>query len=314
MKTDLLIIGSGPAGLQAAIHASRRKIGTVVVGNIHDSSLKMAKVENYCCMELFSNGKSLLEKGRKQCEKFGVVFVGEDVMKVERNFDNSFVFELANGEKIEAVACVIATGIAVTKLGIKGENEYHGKGVSYCVDCDAGFFKDKRVAVVGNGSAAASGALILTHYAREVFLVSKVLEASHHLEAQLGEAHIIRVGHQGVKEIVGRQNRVAGLLLENGSHLNVDGVFIELGAKGALELFNPLGVSLDQEQYRYIETNKKQETNIAGLYAAGDVCGQPFQLAKAVGEGCVAGISASDYIKSMSARISLETNNEKVAV
>ncbi len=303
MKTELLIIGSGPAGLQAAIHASRRKVGTVVVGNIHDSSLKKAKVENYCCMELFSDGKSLLEKGRKQCEKFGVVFLEQDVIKVERNDQRSFVFDLTSGERIEAVASVIATGIAITKLGVKGESEYHGMGVSYCVDCDAGFFKDKRVAVVGNGSAAVSGALILTHYAKEVFLVSKALEVSRNLESHLDEAHVIRVDHRWVKEIVGQHNRVAGLLLDNNTCIDVDGVFIELGAKGALELFNPLGISLDQEQFRYIDTNKKQETNIEGLYAAGDVCGSPFQLAKAVGEGCVAGISASDYIKSILSEI-----------
>ena len=100
MKTDLLIIGSGPAGLQAAIHASRRKVKVMVVGKISGSSLKKAKVENYCCMDLFSNGKDLLERGRRQCENFGVVFIEEDVLKVENKEDKSFYVEIANGKKI----------------------------------------------------------------------------------------------------------------------------------------------------------------------------------------------------------------------
>ena len=297
MKTDLLIIGSGPAGLQAAIHASRRKVKVMVVGKISGSSLKKAKVENYCCMDLFSNGKDLLERGRRQCENFGVVFIEEDVLKVENKEDKSFYVEIANGKKIEARAIIIATGVTVAKLGVPGENKYHGKGVSYCVDCDAGFFKDKTVAVIGNGSAAISGAMFLTLYAKDVYLIAKYLDINENLKSQINSSKIVQINNQWVEAILGTENKVTNLILENDEKLEVDGIFIELGAKGAVELFNPLGVILDKEKFSYIDVNKKQETNISGIFAAGDICGQPFQLAKAVGEGCVAGISASNYLK-----------------
>ncbi len=297
MKTDLLIVGAGPAGLQAAIHASRRRIRVVVAGKTDESSLKKAKVENYCCMELFSQGKDLLEKGRRQCENFGVVFMEEDVMAVGRSGEQPFCVEMANGEKIETTSIVIAAGIAINKLGVKGEKEYHGKGVSYCVDCDAGFFKDKRVAVVGNGSAAVSGARLLALYARDVYLISRDIDVHDNLKSQLNASEIVQINNQWVKEILGDGNKVESVLLENDEKLSLDGVFIELGAKGALELFQPLGLAPGGENFAYIDTNKKQETNISGIFAAGDICGPPFQLAKAVGEGCVAGINASDYVK-----------------
>ena len=297
MKTDLLIIGSGPAGLQAAIHASRQKVNVIVVGKIEKSSLKRAKVENDCCMDLFLyKGEDLLERGRRQCEKLGVVFIEDDVLNVGRKSDAFFYTEIENGEEIQSKAIIIATGVATTKLGVVGENEYQGKGVTYCVDCDAGFFKDKKVAVVGDGSAAASGAMLLDSYAKEVYLVSKCFDVSKKLRSQLNLLKIIQIDGQQIAKIEGDGNKVTGILFENGKRLEVDGVFIELGSKGAAELFNLLGIVLDQEKFCYIETNKKQETNIEGIYAAGDICGAPFQLAKAVGEGCIAGICASDYI------------------
>jgi thioredoxin reductase (NADPH) len=150
------------------------------------------------------------------------------------------------------------------------------------------------VAVVGNESAAVDGALTLTKYAAEVHLVAKALEVSPILREKLGQSSVQL--HEGawVSEIKG-ENAVTGLLLDQGEKLAVDGVFIELGAKGAMELATTLGVMLDSETFSYIATNKQQETNIAGIYAAGDIAGPPWQMAKAVGEGCIAGWEAANY-------------------
>ncbi|MCK5708737.1 MAG: FAD-dependent oxidoreductase [Candidatus Aureabacteria bacterium] len=298
MKTDLLIIGSGPAGLQAAIHASRKKIKVVVAGKVGNSSLKRAKVENYCCGELLSEGWELLEKGCMQSQNFGVIFKKEDIVKIEDKKNGFFYIELESGENFEAKAIIIATGVTKNTLNVKGENKYHGKGVSYCVECDAGFFKNKKVAVVGNGSAAAMGAILMEAYAKEVILIYKQLDISEKLKQRLDASSIVQVSSQWVKEIKGDEEKMTSCLLIDDKSIEVDGLFIERGAKSAVELFSALSVELDKETYSYIAANKKQETNVAGIFAAGDICGPPFQLAKAVGEGCVAGIFASDYVKS----------------
>ena len=179
---------------------------------------------------------------------------------------------------------------------MKGEKDFVGRGVTYCVDCDASFYKDVDVVVVGNESAAASGALTLLHYARTVYLVCSKLAISDSLFKQLQNSKVKLLEGTWIKEIVGSQ-AVEGVVLANGESLKVKGVFIELGAKGAMELAANLGVVFDAETFSLIETNKKQETNIPGVYAAGDITGPPWQIAKAVGEGCVAGIEAAEYAK-----------------
>jgi thioredoxin reductase (NADPH) len=135
--------------------------------------------------------------------------------------------------------------------------------------------------------------------ADEVHLICRELEVTESLAEQIKESEIIL--HQGVwpKAIEG-ENSVAGLILDSGESLSVTGIFIELGAKGAVELASTLGVALDNENFQYIETNKKSETNVAGIFAAGDITGPPWQVAKAVGEGCVAGIQAASYAKKTS--------------
>jgi thioredoxin reductase (NADPH) len=152
------------------------------------------------------------------------------------------------------------------------------------------------VAVVGNESAAVAGALTLLGYAKKVYLVCRELNVNDLLRDQLNESEVRVIRDTWVKEIMGG-NEVEEVLLTNGERLELNGIFVELGAKGAMELAANLGVIFDSETFSFIETNKKQETNIPGLYAAGDITGQPWQIAKAVGEGCVAGWEAARYAK-----------------
>ena len=167
--------------------------------------------------------------------------------------------------------------------------------MSYCVECDCNFYKGADVAVVGSGSAAASGALTMLAYAQAVHLVCEALEISPALEAELRRSAVKLHESRKVKEISGKEE-VEGILLDDGSRLAVQGVFIELGARGVMELAGLLGVQLDDEM-KHIQTNKKTETNVPGIYAAGDITGPPWQVAKAVGEGCVAGLEAASYAK-----------------
>lgn len=290
---DVVILGSGPAGLQAAIHAARKKVSVLLLGKETKSSLFHAHIENFCC--LFNvKGEDMLQVGRQQAVNFGTQVLEEDVLRVS---PAGPVFEIIteSRQELQTRSLIIATGTTRNKLGVAGEKELLGRGVSYCVECDANFYKGEDVAVVGSASAAVSGALTMLDYAATVHLISDTLEVTDALEKQLKDSAVIIHEGRQVKEIVGR-NSLESLVLKDGSTIPVSGVFIELGAKGVMELATHLGVQLD-DQMKYIQTNKKMETNVPGIYAAGDICGPPWQMAKAVGEGCVAGIGAAGYVR-----------------
>lgn len=296
METDILIIGSGPAGLQAAIYATRRKARVLVLGRLENSVLLRAHIDNYWCVDGIVPGERLLEIGKNKAKSAGTQFLEEDVLSIKKNQNNFRIVTESNTE-INSRALILATGITRTKLGVKGETEFLGHGVSYCVDCDANFFKGKKVAVVGNSSAAVSGAIFLTKVTGEVSLIATELKVVEKLEKELKSSLVQLFIGEEVAEIKGEQAKVNEVFLKSGKTLAVEGIFIELGAKGVVELVGGLGVDLDQEKFRYILINKNQETNVPGIFAAGDVTGPPFQLPKAVGEGCVAGLNAVSYIQ-----------------
>jgi thioredoxin reductase (NADPH) len=295
VEYDIVILGTGPAGLQAAIHAARRKVSVLLLGKQTKSSLYHAHVENFCCIFNIA-GEDMLRVGLEQALRFGSEIWEEDVLKVSQIGD-LFEIKTESGRMIQCKSLIIATGAQRNKLGIPGEKELLGRGVSYCVECDANFFRGQDVAVVGGESAAVGGALTLLHDSKSVHLVFEKLDVVDALREEIQNS--AAVFHEGtkVKEITG-ENEVEGLVLEDGSKISVSGVFIELGAKGVMELATNLGILLDDDA-RYIRTNKKQETNVPGIYAAGDVCGPPWQMAKAVGEGCVAGLEAAGYAKKL---------------
>ncbi len=288
---DVAIIGAGPAGLQAAIHAARRRAKTIIFGKLEASALFRAHLENYFGLAGKREGKEVLETGLKQATGFGAEHLPHDVVRLALE-EPGFLIEIETGETYRAYTLIIATGVARRKAKIKGEKELLGKGVSYCVDCDGFFFRGLPVAVVGNGSAAAHGALTLKKITSPVYLVSPALDVPPALLTELKEAGVELITSKP-KEILGT-NEVEGLLLEDGRKLEVKGVFIEEGAKGALQLATVLGVALDPENMTYIQVDRNQQTNLPGVFAAGDVCGPPFQVAKAVGEGCVAGLKAAE--------------------
>ncbi len=299
---DVAILGSGPAGLQAAVHAARTRVSTVVLGRMQSSSLYKAHIENYCCVNGPVEGEKVLAEGREQARRFGATFMDQDVLSIEKGDDAKFRIRLETGDSLACWSVILAMGISRNRLNVPGEKELLGKGVSYCVDCDANFFRGQTVAVVGDGSAAACGALVLLMTAGEVHLIYNDLNVAENLVHQVESSRIHLHGNRSVAAILGG-NSVQGVLLDSGEKLEVSGVFIELGAKGAIELTSMLDVALDSETMRYIVTSKKQETNVPGLYAAGDICGPPWQMAKAVGEGCVAGLEASVYVRRETGRL-----------
>lgn len=290
---DVVILGTGPAGLQAAIHAARKKVSVLVMGKETKSSLFHAHIENFCCI-FKTTGEEIITVGRQQAGNFGAHFLDQDVLQIQ-GVETGFEIKVESGRTIEAPALIIATGTQRQRLGVPGEKELLGKGVSYCVDCDGNFYRGQDVAVVGGESAAVDGALTLTQIAGKVYLICKKLEVSAELREKLQKSRIQI--HQGIQvEAIEGDQEVRAILLKDGRRIQVSGVFIEQGAKGLMELATNLGILLDDEM-QYIRTDKQQATNIPGIFAAGDVCGPPWQMAKAVGEGCVAGINAANYAK-----------------
>lgn len=295
-EIDVLIMGAGPAGLQAAVHAVRKKTSVVIVGKPENSAIYRAHVENYLCVDGVVDGSEMVKVGIDQASRFGAVLVREDILHIEA-IDGGFLVR-SETKEFKALSVIIAIGTSKKKLNVPGEKSLLGKGVSYCVDCDCNFYRNAKVAVVGNGSAAVDGAITLTNYASEVTLVPKNLAVSAAMQERLAESSVVVKEGLWAKEIVGDM-AVSGLVLDDDSILEVEGVFVELGAKGPMELATSIGVALDMETFSYIDTNKRMETNIEGVYAAGDIAGQPFQMAKAVGDGCTAGWFAANYVKKL---------------
>ena len=292
METDVAIIGSGPAGIQAAIHAARKKVRVVVIGHSENSALAKAKVENYFAVTS-AEGTDMLAVGREQAVRFGARFLDEDVVKLKREKDGFHLLTDHDREVVSKVL-ILAPGISRTKLGISGEKEFLGKGVSYCAACDCHFFKGKRVVVVGDESVAASASLLLRDYASKVYWVARKMKVAQPLLDKVKATDIeIRTPASPIK-IFGDE-MVTGIEFVDGSKLDVDGVFIELGAMGSIELALEIGIIPDPKGFIPVDAECKSEAH--GVFACGDVTGMPWQLARAVGQGCIAGTNAARMVR-----------------
>ena len=291
METDVLVIGSGPAGIQAAIHASRRKVSVVVAGRPSASAAAGTEMDNYFGTGLVS-GDRLIEEGIRQAESTGAVFSGQNVISSSRDGE-AFRFVLEDGTEVVSKAVVIATGISRKKLGIPGEKELFGKGVSYCAVCDCNFYKGRRAVIVGNESEAATSAEMMTGYASETSWVAWDVQASPVL-VEKAEAAGVRLYGSKPRAIVG-ETKVEALELEDGTTIPTDGVFIELGARSAADIAMDLDVMPEMDDT--IKVGTDCATEAPGVYACGDVTGKPWQVAKAVGQGCVAGTNAAAFVK-----------------
>ena len=291
MDADVVIIGSGPAGVQAAIHASRRKVSVLVAGKAAASAAAGTEMDNYFGTGRVS-GDALIAEGMRQAESTGAVFLGQNVISASRDGD-AFRLGLEDGTVVTARSVIIATGISRKKLGIPGEKELFGKGVSYCAVCDCNFYRGRRAVIVGNESEAAVSAEMMTGYASETSWVSWDVQANPALVAK-AEAAGVRMYRSKPKAILG-EGKVESLELEDGTLIPTDGVFIELGARSSADLAMDLDVMPEMDDT--IKVDCDCATGVPGVYACGDVTGRPWQVAKAVGQGCVAGTNAAAYAK-----------------
>ncbi len=290
-SADVVIIGSGPSGIQAAIHAARKKVSVVLFGKISNSAMAGTHVENYFAISENTSGDDMLSAGLSQAIDSGCEVYSENILSVSRDGDYFDVVS-ENGNNIHAKSIILATGISRVKLGIPGEKELQGRGVSYCAVCDCNFYKGKKVVIIGDETEAAASAEMMTKYASETYWVSKDTKASEVMVKRAVDAGVKKISDIP-KEIRGDE-KVKSLVLES-SEIEVDGVFIELGARSSVDLAMDLDVMPEMDDT--IKVNGDCSTEVPGVFACGDITGKPWQVAKAVGQGAIAGLAAADYSK-----------------
>lgn len=297
---DLIIIGAGPAGLGASIYASRYKLDHIVIGNeVGGQVTEASEIENWAG-EISIPGKTLMEKFEFHAHHLGAKIIKSDVSSVTKNEQG---FEISTGkEKYFSKSIILALGMKARKMNVPGEDKFIGKGVSYCATCDAMFYREKDVVVVGGGDAAATAAIHLTEFANKVTLLYR---DSYNFEPAWEEqiknnSKIDMIRCTEISEIKG-DKKVAGILfdtLEGKKELLVQGVFIEVGTTPGVTIAQNLGVTLDEQSY--IIVDQTQSTNVEKVYAAGDVTtgSNKFrQIITAVAEGAVAAGSVYRKLK-----------------
>lgn len=297
---EVAIIGAGMAGLTAAIFSLRFRLKTVVLarqsgGVITESSI----VENWPGIKSIP-GVSLMESVHEQAAELGADFVFDEVTGVSGEYP-AFATKTAGGKTIRSRAVILASGSDRRKLGVPGEKEFSGKGVSYCATCDAFFFRGKKVAVVGGSDGAAVAAELLAKFADKVYITyrrEQLRAEPIRVERLQANAKVEILTRTVVTRIEGKET-VTGIVFEDGKRIAVDGVFIEIGFIPSTKLPLQLGVALDESGF--IEVDPGGRTNVTGVYAAGDVTtgsNRMRQLVTASAEGAIAAESLYEDLKS----------------
>jgi thioredoxin reductase (NADPH) len=300
---DVVIVGGGPAGLAAGLYCQRAAVKTVLFekGLIGGQIAISKVVENYPGVEGIT-GFDLAEKLLHHAKGFGLQIVQEEVVSIHVGRDLHSV-QLANGDLYRTTAVILAAGGSVRKLGIPGEAEYLGSGVSYCATCDGFFFRDKTVIVVGGGDTAAEEAVYLSKLVKKVYLVHRrdALRAKMVLQNRLrAEPRIEPVWNTVVRTIEGNGREVERVMIENSitgekKSLAVEGVFIFIGYDPNRAVVPP---EVRTNELGFVVTDEKCETNVPGIFASGDLR-QKFanQIVIAAGDGAVAALAASRYVE-----------------
>ncbi len=298
---DVVIIGGGPAGLSAGMYAGRLKLKTLVLTKERGGTITTAsEVMNWPGIKK-TDGMTLAKQLEEHALDYPDVEIKDAMVARVKKKDGNFIVETQSG-KYEAKTVILAAGTEVRKLGIPGEEEFSGKGVHYCALCDGFFYKDKTVAVVGGSDSAAKEALVLTQWAKKVYIIyrkEKIRAEPVNLEKVEKSNKIEIINNTNVTEIKGKE-QVDTLVLDKPykgkNELKVDGVFVEIGRVPATVLVKDVGVKLNEKGE--VVVNKACETNIKGFFAAGDITDSTFKQAiTASSEGVTAAYSAYVYLQ-----------------
>ncbi len=294
---DLLILGTGPAGMAAAIYGGRYDMKTLIIGKEIGGTTNLAgELENY--PGFTGSGVDLMKKFEEQAKTFGAVFEMGNVDKLEK-VDRGFSVSVGD-KKFVGRSVIGCLGSERRKLEIPGEDEFSGKGVSYCATCDGNFFRGKTVVVVGGSDSAAKAAIYLASICEKVYISyrgEKMRCVPISLDRIEATENIEIIYNSKLVEIVG-DGKVSNVRMEslNGKKMvDVDGVFIEIGLMPSTKIFEGLGVELDKG---YVKVDEGGRTSVEGLFAAGDGTNNPFkQTITATADGALAAKSAYDFVK-----------------
>jgi len=300
---DIIIIGAGPAGLAAGIYASRIGLKTLILERKYPGgrTLYAKFVENFPGFPDGITGTELMQKMINQAKRFGVeIRFPEEVVNIDLSGKSKVI--KTKKKSYQALALILSTGTQRKKLGVSGEMEFLGQGVSYCPICDGNFFKGLNVAIIGSGYEAAKDALFMTKISRSVILISlkEGMEISKALKERLEEERNLQIllnrkveaieGDTSVKTI-----RIVDIKTNKQQKISTDGIFISLGWLPATEIVEKSGIEVDESGC--IKVDRQQRTNIDGVFAAGDCTCGGMQMVTAAGEGATAAINASTYVK-----------------
>ena len=299
---DVLIIGGGPAGLTAGLYTSRAKLKTLLVERmiLGGQVMTTTKVENYPGFPGGIDGPDLMMRFQEHCQEFGLETITGEVTGLVDKGNEKLV--TVDDRVIRTRAVIITTGAEPSKLGIPGETEFTGRGVSYCATCDGAFFRNVPVAIIGGGDTAAEEALFLSRFASKVYLVHRrdELRATKLLQERIfANDKIEPVWNSTVDKVVGDQSGVTSLVLRNRKDdaqrtLEVAGMFVAIGVTPKAHFLADI---LDLDPDGYILTDAECRTSMPGVFAAGDVRKKILkQIATAVGDGAIAAIVTEKYL------------------
>lgn len=279
-----IIIGSGPAGISASLYLVRSGIATTVVSSGKSALLKTVKIENYYGFPNAIDGQTLYENGINQAKNLGVEFVEDEIFTI--NYEGKFILTGKNG-KYEADGIVLATGADRSVPNIDGLRALEGRGVSYCAICDAFFFRNKNVAVLGNGEYALHEANDIKSVAKSVTILTNGKDLDVEFPSEF------KIDKRKIEAFCG-DTRLTSVLFSDDEELEIDGVFIAVGVAGTTALARKLGAKVELGQI-YVDENMK--TSVKNVYACGDCTGGLLQISKAVYEGATAGTELAYNLK-----------------
>lgn len=287
---DSIIIGSGPAGITASIYMARAGLKVLVISKNESALDKAEKIENYYGFEMPISGKELNDNGIKQAQNVGVNFLSKEAISIKYSQNESYEVIVANqgrDEKYIAKTIVLATGTNRNKPNIKGIKEFEGKGISYCAICDAAFYKNKDVGVLGNGDYAIGEIEELLPIVKSVTMLTNGLEPIEYRNDNLN------INTKKIREFKG-SNKVEKIEFEDDTIEEISGIFIAQGIATSVDFAKKLGAMTENN---YIKVNERMETTVPNVYACGDCTGGLFQISKAVYEGTIAGIEIIKKVK-----------------
>lgn len=301
-KEKIIVIGSGPAGLTAALYAARGKLNPLVIsGNQLGGQISITnEVENYPGFPDGTTGPELVELMQKQAERFGARIMIDEVTEVDFSKGSPFYLK-THGDEFEAESVIVTVGASPKRLGIPGEEDFIGRGVSFCATCDGFFFRDKDVLVIGGGDSAMEEALFLTKFVSRVRVIHRrdELRAGEALKHRAAENEKIEFVWDTVLEEIQGNGKVEMVVVKNvksekTSNIEADGVFIFIGHYPNSSLFEG---QLEMDDPGYLITDEKMMTSVPGIFAAGEIQDPVYrQIATSVGQGCAASIMASRWL------------------